>query len=116
MQTRQAAPIKEGNERSVFVSLRVPVRQEQERAAKWATVEQVKELEGRRAVLAVRAQNWGYSLANISKALMTNGESIIYLNLKDFPDKSEVIETKQELEELFPRLKSQKESLAAMGY
>lgn len=90
--------------------------QEQERAAKWATVEQVKRLEGRRAVLAVRAQNWGYSLAKISKSLMTNGESIIHLDLADFPDKSEVVETKQELQELFPRLKSLKESLTAMGF
>lgn len=90
--------------------------QEQERAAKWATVEQVKELEGRRAVLAVRAQNWGYTLAKISKSLMTNGDSIIHLDLADFPDTSELIETKQELEELFPRLKSLKESLAAMRY
>lgn len=89
--------------------------QEQEKAAKWEAREQFKSLQSRKAILAVQAQNWGYELAKTSKALIANGESIIHLDLINFPDKIALLELQNELQELFPRLKSLRNNLEEMG-
>jgi len=89
--------------------------QEQEDAAKWSAIEQYKALRGRRAVLAVQSRNWGLAIVKIGEKLIANGESIIHLDLSEFPERSAMLDAQRELSNLFPLLKSLKEDLAAMG-